>query len=198
LTRRIGLFGGSFDPPHNAHVALAHSALDELKLDEVRWIPAGAPWQKTRVMTPGRHRAAMVALAIRDEPRFVLDRCELERDGPTYTLDTVHALQARYPGTDWFLLIGQDQYAGFPTWRGWQELLGLVVLAVANRPGAAPAVHPDVLRLRHRAVPLPMLDVSSTEIRRRVAHHEPIHHLVPPGVARYIADHHLYKDAAAH
>jgi nicotinate-nucleotide adenylyltransferase len=198
LSRRIGVFGGSFDPPHNAHVALARSALDTLKLDEVRWIPAGAPWQKTRVVTPGADRAAMVALAIAHEPRFVLDRCELERDGPSYTLDTVHALQARQPGADWFLLIGQDQYAGLPTWRGWQELLGLVVLAVANRPGSVPAVHPDVSRSRQRTVPLPMLDISATEVRRRVAHGEPIDHLVPPGVARYIADHHLYKDAAAH
>jgi nicotinate-nucleotide adenylyltransferase len=198
MTRRIGLFGGSFDPPHNAHLALAHCALDELKLDEVRWIPAGAPWQKTRVMTPAAQREAMVALAISDEPRFVLDRCEIEREGPTYTIDTVHALQARYPASEWFLLIGQDQYAGLPTWRGWQELLGLVLLAVANRPGSVPAVHPDVIRSRQRTVPLPMLDISATQIRRRVADGKPIDHLVPPGVARYIADHHLYKDAAAH
>jgi nicotinate-nucleotide adenylyltransferase len=198
MTRRIGLFGGSFDPPHNAHLALAHCALDELKLDEVRWIPAGAPWQKTRVMTPAAQREAMVALAISDEPRFVLDRCEIEREGPTYTIDTVHALQSRYPASEWFLLIGQDQYAGLPTWRGWQELLGLVLLAVANRPGSVPAVHPDVIRSRQRTVPLPMLDISATQIRRRVADGKPIDHLVPPGVARYIADHHLYKDAAAH
>ena len=82
--------------------------------------------------------------------------------------------------------------------RGWQELLGLVLLAVANRPGSVPAVHPDVIRSRQRTVPLPMLDISATQIRRRVADGKPIDHLVPPGVARYIADHHLYKDAAAH
>jgi nicotinate-nucleotide adenylyltransferase len=198
LTRRVGVFGGSFDPPHNAHVALAHCALQELRLDEVRWVPAGAPWQKSRVMTAAPDRAAMVALAIEGEPRFVLDRCEIERSGPSYTLDTLRALQAAHPRSDWFLLIGQDQYAGLHTWRGWQELLGLAVLAVANRPGAVPAVHPDVLRARHRAVPLPMQDISSTEVRRRVARHEPIDRLVPPSVARYIADHHLYKDAAAH
>jgi nicotinate-nucleotide adenylyltransferase len=198
LTRRIALFGGTFDPPHNAHLALAHCALDELKLDEVRWIPAGAPWQKTRVVTSAAHRAAMVALVIAHEPRFALDRCELERNGPTYTLDTVQALQASCPGADWFVLIGQDQYAGIHTWRGWQELLGLVVLAVASRPGTVGAAHPEVLRVPHRTVPLPMLDISATQIRRRVADGEPIDHLVPPGVARYIADHHLYKDAAAH
>ena len=195
---RIGLFGGTFDPVHNAHVALARSALADLHLDAVRWVPAGQPWQKDRQVSDAVHREAMVRLAIAGEPRFVLDRIEIERQGPSFTLDTVRQLQAAMPDNQWFLLIGQDQYAGLHTWRGWQDLLGLVVLAVANRPGSVPAVHPDVSRSRHRTVPLPMLDISATEVRRRVAHGEPIDHLVPPGVARYISDHHLYKDAAAH
>jgi nicotinate-nucleotide adenylyltransferase len=198
LGRRIGVFGGTFDPPHNAHVALARTALVELKLDEVRWIPAGAPWQKTRVITAAAHRESMTRIAIEGESQFVLDRRELTREGPSYTLDTVRELQAADPGATWFLLIGQDQYAGLHSWRGWQDLLGCVVLAVANRPGAVPAVNPEVLRFPHRTVPLPMLDISSTDIRRRVARHEPIEHLVPAEVARYIAAHHLYKDAAAH
>ena len=198
LKRHVGVFGGSFDPPHNAHVALARTALDALQLDEVRWIPAGAPWQKARDMTPADDREAMVRLAIAGEPRFVLDRCEIERGGPTYTIDTVRELQAAHQGASWFLLIGQDQYASLHTWRGWQALLGQVVLAVANRPGVVPGVHADVLAFPHQTVPLPMLDISSTDIRRRVAQGLSIHHLVPPGVARYIADHSLYKDAAAH
>lgn len=89
---RIGLFGGSFDPVHNAHLALAHAALRDAALDEVRWIPAGQPWQKTRQLAAAAHREAMVALAIEGEPRFVLDRIELQRAGPSYTLDTVRAL----------------------------------------------------------------------------------------------------------
>jgi nicotinate-nucleotide adenylyltransferase len=189
---RLGLFGGSFDPPHNAHVALARAALDALALDELRWIPAGQPWQKARTITSAAHREAMVRLAIDGEPRFVLDRTELERAGPSYTLDTVHALRERQPQAELFLVIGADQYAGLHTWRGWQALLGLVTLAVANRPGPKPAVHPDVLRTAHRVVPLPMLDISATAIRARVAEGLPIESMVPTSVASYISRHGLY------
>ncbi len=191
--RRVGLFGGSFDPVHRAHVALAESALAELQLDEVLWIPAGQPWQKTRVITEAVHRVAMVSLAIAHEPRFVLDRVELDRIGASYTVDTVRALAAARPGTEWFLLIGQDQYAGLHTWREWQALLGLVTLAVAKRPGDQRPVHADVLHQAHRALALPMLDISSTAIRAHVARGDDIGALVPPAVARYIETHSLYR-----
>jgi nicotinate-nucleotide adenylyltransferase len=189
---RVGIFGGTFDPPHNAHVALAHAALAELRLDEVRWIPAGQPWQKTRHITLAEHRAAMVALAIDGEPRFVLDRSEMDRSGPSYTLDTVTVLQTQQPQAQIFLIIGADQYASLHTWRGWQELLARVVLAVANRPGVQAQPDAQVLRQQHRAVPLAMQDVSSTDIRKRCAQQQPVNHLVPPSVARYIEQHHLY------
>jgi nicotinate-nucleotide adenylyltransferase len=191
--KRAALFGGTFDPVHNAHLALARAALDTLALDEVRWIPTGTPWQKARTITPAEHRVAMLELALAGEPRFVLDRIELDRDGPSYTLDTVQALRAAEPGTEWTLLIGQDQYAGLHTWRGWQELLALVTLAVANRPGVPSVVHDEVRRRPHRMVPLPMLDISASEIRRRAAAGLDFSSLVPPEVARYIAHHHLYR-----
>ena len=191
---RIGIFGGTFDPPHNAHVALARTACEELSLDAVRWIPAGAPWQKSRRITAAEHRAAMVKLAIRGEPRFLLDRREIERSGPSYTLDTVRELGAEFPGTAWFLIIGQDQYVGLPTWRDWTELLGRVTLAVAQRPGTH-AETPEPLRaFVHRKVGLAMMDISSTDIRSRASRGHDISALVPPAVARYIAQHHLYKE----
>ena len=193
--RRVGLFGGSFDPVHNAHVALARTALDQLALDELRWIPVCQPWQKTRRLAPAADREAMVRLAIAGEPRFVLDRIELRRGGPTFTLDTVRELVAAEPGRQWFLILGQDQYASLHTWRDWRELLGLVTLAIANRPGAAIAVNPQIAKAEHRVVRLPMMNVSSTEIRRRVAAGEPIADLVPDAVARYIEAHRLYSAA---
>ena len=190
---RVGIFGGSFDPVHGAHVALAEAALVELRLDQVRWIPAGRPWQKARTMTPAADRVAMVQSAIAHEPRFLLDCVEIDRTGDSFTLDTVRALAAAHPGTQWFLLIGQDQYTGLHTWRDWQTLLGLVVLAVANRPGDTRQPHAEVQRFPHRMVPLPMLDISSTDIRQRVAVGADISHLVPPVVARYIETHGLYR-----
>jgi nicotinate-nucleotide adenylyltransferase len=191
--RRVGLFGGSFDPVPRAHVALAEAALAALQLDEVRWIPAGQPWQKARDMTAAVHREAMVRLAIAGQPRFVLDRIEIERSGPSYTIDTVRALVAAQPGTEWFLLIGQDQYAGLHTWQGWRDLLALVTLAVANRPGPSRTLHDDLRGHPHRMVPLPMLDISSTDIRARVAQGADISQLVPPEVARYIESNGLYR-----
>ena len=198
--RRVGIFGGSFDPVHQAHVALAHAALQALQLHELRWIPAGDPWQKARSITAAAHRVAMVQLAMAHEPRFVLDRIEVDRSGPSYTLDTVRALTAAEAGgatgTQWFLIIGQDQYSGLHTWRHWQELLGLVTLAVANRPGDQRKPHADVQRAAHQMVPLPMLDISSTHVRQRVAAGQDITPLVPPAVARYIEKHGLYRSPA--
>jgi nicotinate-nucleotide adenylyltransferase len=191
--RRVGLFGGTFDPVHTAHVALAQAALHAFDLDEVRWIPTGQPWQKGWTITDAVHREAMVRLAIEGEPRFKLDRIEIERSGPSYTLDTVKALVAAEPNTEWVLIIGQDQYAGLHTWRDWQVLLGLVTLAVANRPGPVREPDPEVQRFAHQAVPLPMLDVSSTAIRDDVAGGQDYAQLVPPQVARYIESHGLYQ-----
>ena len=192
--QRIGIFGGSFDPVHNAHVALARLALAELRLDELIWVPAGRPWQKARALTPAVHREAMLRLAIEGEPRFTLARAEIERDGPSFTVDTVRALQAQRPDVGWFLVIGQDQYAAFHTWQDWQELLGRVTLAIANRPDAPPSADPQVRLGAHTAVALPMMDVSSTDIRERIAHGQGIDDLVPAPVASYIARHHLYQD----
>ncbi|MDQ6629334.1 MAG: nicotinate-nucleotide adenylyltransferase [Pseudomonadota bacterium] len=191
--KRVGLFGGSFDPVHNAHLALAQTALGQLQLDELRWIPVGQPWQKSRQLADPADREAMVRLAIDGEPRFVLDRIELRRRGISYTLDTIRELAAAEPADERVLILGQDQYASLHTWRDWRELLGLVSLAIANRPGALLSVDPQVALSAQQAVQLPMMDISSTEVRRRVGAGESIAGLVPDAVASYIEQHRLYR-----
>lgn len=207
---RVGLMGGSFNPVHVAHVALAQTALTALSLDQVRWLPAGQPWQKTAsagvsALLPAAQRLAMVQLAIAHESRFVADPLELQREGPSYTLDTLQALQQAHPHVvEWFLIIGQDQYANFATWHGWQHILQLVTLAVACR-GDAVAATPTALRhVPHRWVTLPMppFHISSTDIRQQLAHGQSAFSLVPKvldeAVARYIDTHQLYASKAAH
>ncbi|MEY4767160.1 MAG: nicotinate (nicotinamide) nucleotide adenylyltransferase [Pseudomonadota bacterium] len=191
--------GGSFDPVHLAHVALAEEALARLALDEVRWVPVGQPWQKARQLAPAADRLAMVGLATAHEPRFVLDDIEVRRAGPSYTLDTVRSLQAAEPDAQWWLVIGQDQCVNLPTWQGWAELLQRVGLAVACRGDAPAAVSPEVAQAAVRGIQIltmPPMAVSSTAIRGHLnAGGFPLDltpGLVPAGVARYIADHHLY------
>jgi nicotinate-nucleotide adenylyltransferase len=166
--KRIGIFGGSFDPVHNAHVALAQVALEQLALDEIRWVPVWQAWQKTRRLAPAADREAMVRLAIAGEPRFVLERCELRRRGNSFTLDTVRELRAAEPDVEWYLILGQDQYAGLHTWRDWRELVALVTLVIAPRAGAS-RVDPQVASTPHRTVELPMMSESSTDIRSAIA-----------------------------
>jgi nicotinate-nucleotide adenylyltransferase len=200
MNKRVGVLGGTFDPIHNAHLALAHAALQALGLDEVLFIPAGQPWQKTNSVSAAVHREAMTRLAIAGTPQFTLDSRELQRSGPTFTLDTLRELAAQWPTHEWVLIIGADQYANLHTWRDWRVLLDLCTLAVANRPNARPGVAsapaPEVQAFAHRVVPLPMLDISSTDIRHRVQRGADISSLVPAPVARYIETHRLYQDTA--
>lgn len=193
---RIGLLGGSFDPPHLGHLALGRAARAALGLAEVRWLPAGAPWQKARrQLAPAPHRAAMLGLLLDGEPGAVVDTIELDRDGPTYTLDTVLALQGAHPNpAEWVLILGQDQYGRFDTWHRWAELLDHVVLAVAARAGQAPQPPAALAGRPHQvlALPMPRLDISASDIRARVARGEPVVTLVGDRVARYIDQNHLY------
>ena len=198
--RRIGLLGGSFDPPHLAHRALGRLAMQALTLDELRWVPAGAPWQKAgRQMAGAEHRAAMLALLVGDDPGHTIDTRELQREGPTYTLDTVLALQDEWaasgqPPAEWFLILGQDQFARFDTWHHWPELLQRVTLAVAGRAGQAPEAPPALAGMAYRCerLNLPAMDISASAVRQQRAAGHPVAALVGEAVARYIAQHHLY------
>jgi nicotinate-nucleotide adenylyltransferase len=192
------LFGGSFDPPHLGHLALARCARDALVLDEVRWIPAGAPWQKAaRALAEAKHRSAMVALLVAGEPGFVLDERELRRQGPCYTIDTVRELLAERPGAQLFLIIGQDQYAGFHTWHEWRGLAGALTLAVAARGDEPLQPSPQLQAAGHVMQRLPMarVQISATDIRARLKAGRDIESLVGEDVARYIDRHHLYRSA---
>jgi nicotinate-nucleotide adenylyltransferase len=200
-TKRIGLFGGSFNPPHLAHLALARLALAELKLDELRWLPAGQPWQKPAgSLALVEHRVAMVGLLAQGESGFVVDERETQRQGPSYTISTVREVLAEQPGAEIVLVIGQDQYANLDTWRDAAQLRSLVTLAVAARSGQPPAPPTAWADIPHRLVvlPLPPMAISATDIRQRVARQQPIEALVGKAVAGYIERHHLYRAPPGH
>lgn len=191
--RRIGLFGGAFDPPHQAHVALARAALAQLKLDELRIIPTGQAWHKSRALSPAADRLAMVKLAFADLAGVLIDERELHRRGASYTIDTVLALRAEQAQAEFFLLMGADQWAAFTAWHRWQELASLVHLCVARRPDLADASSDGALAVTW--LDLPTMALSATRIRGQVAA-APAGaswaDLVPAAVARYISDHRLY------
>jgi nicotinate-nucleotide adenylyltransferase len=201
---RIGLLGGSFDPIHTAHIKLANTALSFLGAESVQLIPAAAPWQRAPLATSPEHRAAMVKLAITGQPGLVLNTIELERGGPSYTVDTLRALIARDSHENrshiqYVWILGADQLSNFCTWHQWQELAQIVELAVAARPGSEPEP-PEPLRLALNEynrplhhLPMPEMLVSGSEIRRRLIHKEPVDGLVPDEVLRYINLHHLYQ-----
>ena len=192
---RLGVFGGAFDPPHVAHVALARAAVEQLQLDELRIFPTGLAWHKTQSATPAEHRLAMTRLAFAGLARTVIDDRELRRPGPTYTIDTLRELKSERPAAELFLVMGEDQATALTRWREWETILGMVTLCMAARPGGASGQPGLPAQARLRQLEMPAMPESATEVRQRVAAGEGIAHLVPPGVASYIERHHLYQPA---
>jgi len=194
--KRIGLLGGSFDPVHVAHIALAQNALQALGLTQVQLIPAANPWQRAALNATGEQRRDMLELAVAGHPGLAVNPIEIQRGGATYTIDTLRALpqDARYV---W--LLGADQLANFCTWRDWKEISRLVDLAVAMRPGtalSAPAELAEWLNRHGRdllELPFPPMPVSASDIRRRLAQGESTDGLLDSSVAAYIAAHKLYR-----
>jgi len=193
----MGVFGGAFDPPHAAHVALVKTALAELQLDQLRVVPTGEAWHKTRSLRPPQHRLGMAQLAFADLPRVVVDPCEIQRAGPSYTVDTLREFKILWPAAELFLILGEDQARALPDWRAWQEIVQLAIICVAARAysaGTKPKfVINNGLESRFRWLPMPALLVSATDIRTRIAAHQSVDDMVFAPVARYIALHHLYQ-----
>jgi nicotinate-nucleotide adenylyltransferase len=194
--RRIGLFGGTFDPPHVGHLVLAECARDRLGLDEVRFIPAGQPPHKrSHPVSPRARRVAMVRLAVRGNPAFVVSTIEARRSGPSFTVETLRRVASETPRARLYLLLGADSLDEFPTWREPEAILSLATLAVAGRPGGSPRRPKRALRGRGRVAWLDNaeIDVSSSRVRARVRAGHSVRYLVPDAVAAYIARHRLYR-----
>jgi nicotinate-nucleotide adenylyltransferase len=188
----IGIFGGTFDPIHTAHLMLAELVRTDLGLDRMLLVVANSPWQKEgeRVVTPAEDRFAMVEAAAEGWPGLAPSRMEIDRGGPSYTIDTVRQLLAEEPGARLTLVVGSDVVAGLDTWHQEKALRDLVTLAVVGRPGADPADPPPGWRAV--TVPAAPFDVSSTELRRRLEQGESVEGLVPDAVIRCIARRGLY------
>jgi len=196
-SQRLGVFGGAFDPPHVAHVALAQAALEQLQLDQLRIFPTGQAWHKARVMSAPEHRLAMTRLAFGQLPRTVIDERELHRPGPTYTIDTLRELKAEHPAAQLFLVMGEDQAVSLARWHEWEAILEMAVICMAARASAqtsAAAAQPALpARAQVRLLQLPKMPESATEVSERSAAGTGIAHLVPPPVASYIDQHRLYR-----
>jgi nicotinate-nucleotide adenylyltransferase len=188
---RLGIYGGAFDPPHNAHVALARAAVGQAQLDELLVFPTGNAWHRTGQLTAAPHRLAMTRRAFEGLPKTVVDDREMSRRGPTYTIDTLRELRRESPQAELFLVIGEDQARAFTTWHEWTQIVRIATLCVARRPPFEGGLAVPGARLIE--LELPSMPESATAIRELARRGEDVSSLVPPPVASYIASHHLYQ-----
>jgi nicotinate-nucleotide adenylyltransferase len=197
---RIGILGGTFNPPHIGHLVCAQEAHRELELDQVLFVPPRIPPHKPVEHEPGAdHRLELCRLAAGDDERFAVSALELGREGPSYTVDTLEELSSHESQPELFLIVGGDIAVGLPRWREPERVLKLATLAIAKRQGTARAAVQDTLSTlkggeRSRFFAMPRIGVSSTMIRRRVRGGQPIRYLVPDAVAEYIEHHNLYAE----
>ncbi|HEV8479485.1 MAG TPA: nicotinate-nucleotide adenylyltransferase [Candidatus Eisenbacteria bacterium] len=191
--RRIGILGGTFDPPHLAHLAAAEAARQDLDLDEVWFVPAGAPPHKrARRVSPKRVRLALLRAALAGTRGFRTRVDEVERRGTSYTVDTLERLNGAHPDVEWWLVIGTDMLADLPNWRRPERVLELAGVAAVPRPGFAARWPRRLRRRRFRVVDMPELSISSTDLRARARRGASIRYLVPLGVERLIRRRKLY------
>jgi nicotinate-nucleotide adenylyltransferase len=196
---RIGILGGTFNPPHLGHLICGQEALIQLELDRIVMIPAGVPPHKEVDEDPGPgHRLELCRRAVSGDERFEVSALEMQRDGPSYTVDTLAELLQIAPDSELYLIVGGDVAAGLGSWREPERVLALATLAIARRRGTSRKAIDDTLSeleggQRARFFRMPRIGISSTEIRERVQRHESIRYLVPDPVASYISDHQLYE-----
>lgn len=191
---QVGLLGGSFDPVHQAHIALAQAAQTTLRLDTVQLLPAGRPWQRGQLGASPQQRLEMLDIACSDHPHLQINPIELHRPGATYTIDTLRALP---DSADYTWILGADQLANFCTWHRWRDILAHARLAVAQRPGAQ-VCPPPALALALKPgglvhIPFPPQDIAGTAIRQALAKGQPTSHMLDARVLDYIRAHGLYQ-----
>ena len=193
-TGGIGVFGGTFDPPHVGHLATAVEVRSVLDLDRVLLVVANRPWQKvgTRPITAAGDRLAMVEAAVAGVGGLEASALEIERGGDSFTADTLRTLSERHPGEELHLVLGADAAAALHTWERVEEVRAMASLVVVERSGAEPAAIPP--GWTGSVVPVTRLDVSSTDLRRRVTDGRPVDYLVPSAVVSCIRERHLYRD----
>ena len=196
---RLGVLGGTFDPVHLGHLVLAERAREQLELDKVLWLPAGDPWRKAdRQVVADKHRVEMVRRAIDGRGEFELSTLEIEREGPTYTVDTLAALGGQYPEHELFFLLGQDALEDVPNWRDPERLIALATLAVAARGEerrSSAALDRLIPGLSGRVtwIEMPHLEISATELRNRAATGQSLRYVTTDAIAAYIRDQRLYR-----
>ncbi len=202
MMKKIGLFGGTFDPVHLGHMHIAQAFADELELDMVVFLPAGDPYHKHAPVASATHRLAMAQLATAGDERFAVSDCDMVRDGPTYTFDTVQIFRQQFPSARLHWLLGMDSLLQLHTWRRWQALVRQIGVAVAARAGdnlnqAPPALHGWIGEALQSGdlhiLKAPLSSISSTDIRQRIRQSQSLEGLVQAEVADYIRQHRLYR-----
>ena len=187
---RVGVMGGTFDPIHHGHLVAASEVAQHFQLDEVIFVPTGQPWQKAEV-TSGEHRYLMTVIATAANPRFTVSRVDLERAGPTYTIDTLRDIKKARPEAELFFITGADAIAQILGWKNAEELWSLAHFVAVSRPGHAVSIS-DLPPRDVSWLEVPALAISSTDCRGRVNRGFPVWYLVPDGVVQYISKHDLY------
>ena len=188
---RIGVMGGTFDPIHHGHLAAASEVQRSFELDEVVFVPTGEPYQKSGV-SQAEHRYLMTAIATASNPRFTVSRVDIDRPGPTYTIDTLRDLRKQRPDADLFFITGADAVAQILEWKDNEELWKLAHFVAVSRPGHALSIR-GLPEQGVSSLEVPALAISSTDCRERVDRGFPVWYLVPDGVVQYISKHHLYR-----